>query len=52
MATKLIQSDFGTGSADKSIISANENAAEVIVRRATIKKLANVSNDSLHVDSR
>ena len=52
MATKHIQSVFGTGGADTLRVSANGKAAEVIVRRATINKLATVSNDSLHVESR
>ncbi len=52
MATKLTQSVFSTGSADDGTVSANRQAAKVIVRRATVNRQATVSNDSLHVQSR
>ena len=35
-----------------TVCSANVKAAEVIVRRTTINRLATASNDSLHVESR
>ena len=38
--------------ADTCGVSTNGEAAEVIVWRATMHRLATVSNDSLHVQSR
>ena len=52
MATKHTQSVVDTGNADEGRDSANAKAAEVIVRRATMNRLATVSNDSLHVESK
>ncbi len=52
MATKHIEAVLGTGGAEEGRVSANGQAAKVIVRRGTINRLATVSNDSLHVESR
>ena len=43
---------YGSRRVDIDILSANGKAAEVCVKRTTANRLATMSNDSLHVESR
>ena len=52
MASKHMQCGLGTVGADKLRVSGNGQAAELIVKRAAINRLATASDHSVHVESR